>query len=54
MPTTREAPIAPIKLKLGEANKSINIKTQILSASMKSVIPIKGDSKMIGRPVSSQ
>ena len=53
-PTISEAPIAPIRLKLGVANKRVNINIYILSISKKRAIPISGDSRIVGRPVRSQ
>ena len=54
IPTISEAPIAPIKLKLGVASNSVSINTLTLSPSKNKNRPNKGDNKIIGMPVKIQ
>lgn len=54
IPTISDAPIAPIKLRLGVANNSVIINTEIPLLSRNKNNPKSGDSKIIGIPVSIQ
>ena len=54
IPTISDAPILPIRLKLGVARSNVIISTLMPSSSKNRKTPNKGDSKIIGIPVSSQ
>jgi hypothetical protein len=54
MPTISDAPIEPIKLRLGVANNKVNINTQIPSLSKNRNTPSNGDNNIIGIPVRIQ
>ena len=50
MPTTREAPIEPIRLRHGVAIIKVNTKTTMLLESRNNAIPRNGDKIIIGSP----
>jgi hypothetical protein len=52
--TIKDAPIEPIKLRLGVASKSVVINTNVALLSRNKKTPKSGDSKIIGIPVRIQ